>query len=413
MIDSSRDTFQMKTKKKIVIVGGGVAAMMLAVELDSDLFEINIYEKGIGLGKKFLVAGKGGFNLTHSEPTDIFTSRYEPSSFLKPFIEKFNNNDLRKWLENIGIPTMIGSSKKIYPVKGIKPVEVLNAIIDKLRDNKVKVHYNYELIDILSHGEPVFKHSDLSSAITADIVVFALGGASWKVTGSDGKWIDILNKAGVETVEFEPSNCAFEVDWSNSFLTQNEGKPLKNITTFKSGKTVKGELMITGFGLEGGAIYAMSNLLRKELNKKGKTDILIDLKPNLTSKEIENKFKILSGTKSITNILKQYVKLDKTKIDLIKNNTTKKEFNDIKKLSSIIKKLKINISGIAEIDEAISTVGGISLNAIDQNMKIKALPNHYAIGEMLDWDAPTGGYLLQASFSMGYSLASYLNQKYS
>ncbi len=403
----------MNTKKKIVIVGGGVAAMMLAAELDSDLFEINIYEKGLGLGRKYLVAGKGGFNLTHSEPTDVFISRYEPSSFLKPFIEKFNNNDLRKWLENIGIPTMIGSSKKIYPVKGIKPVEVLNAIKGKLRDNKVNVHYNHELIDVLSSGEPVFKQDDLRIVITADIVVFALGGASWKVTGSDGSWIDILSKVGVETIEFEPSNCAFKVDWSDSILSRNEGKPLKNIVTFKNGKSVKGELMITGFGLEGGAIYAMSGLLRKELNEAGKTDILIDLKPNLSSKEIENKLKILNPAKSITNILKQYIKLDKTKIDLIKNHTTKEDFNDMKKLSSVIKNLKINISGIAEIDEAISTVGGISLNAIDQNMKLKALPYHYAIGEMLDWDAPTGGYLLQASFSMGYSLASHLNQKFS
>ncbi len=402
----------MKTKNKIVIIGGGVAAMMLAAELDSDLFDINIYEKGIGLGRKFLVAGKGGFNLTHSEPKETFIGRYEPSSFLKPFIEQFNNNDLRKWLENAGIPTMIGSSKKIYPVKGIKPVEVLNAIKGKLRDNNVKLHYNHEFIDISSSGKPVFKHGDLRTVITADIVVFALGGASWKVTGSDGKWIDILAKAGVETIGFEPSNCAFKVDWSESFLSKNEGKPLKNITTYKKGKTVKGELMITGFGLEGGAIYAMSGLLRKELNEKGKTDILIDLKPNLRSKEIENKFKILSGAKSITNILKQYIKLDKTKIDLIKNYTTKEEFKDIKKLSSVIKNLKVNISGIAEIDEAISTVGGISLNAVDQNMKIKSLPYHYAIGEMLNWDAPTGGYLLQASFSMGYSLASHLNQKF-
>ncbi|RUA24589.1 MAG: aminoacetone oxidase family FAD-binding enzyme, partial [Bacteroidetes bacterium] len=260
-------------KKQITIIGGGVAAMMLASELDSDIFDINIYEKGSGLGKKFLVAGKGGFNLTHSEPMESFIRKYEPSSFLKPFLQKFDNKDLRIWFENIGIPTMIGSSKKVYPVKGIKPVKVLSAIKGLLDKNNVTIHYKHKFIRIQPDGKPVFETEGKIISISSDIVVFALGGASWSVTGSDGKWLNILKESGVLTKIFEPSNCAFEVDWDGDFITKYEGKPLKNIAVKTGEKYVRGELMITRFGLEGGAIFAMSGELRKALKGNNRTSI--------------------------------------------------------------------------------------------------------------------------------------------
>ena len=401
----------MISKKKITIIGGGVAAMMLASELDSDIFDIHIYEKGSGIGKKFLVAGKGGFNLTHSEPMESFVRRYEPSSFLRPFLQKFDNKDLRIWFENIGIPTMIGSSKKVYPVKGIKPVEVLNAIKGLMDKNNVIIHYKHKFIRIKPDGTPVFETEGKTKSISSDIVVFALGGASWSVTGSDGKWLNILKESGVLTKRFEPSNCAFEVDWDDDFITKNEGKPLKNIAAKTSEKYIRGELMITRFGLEGGAIYAMSGKLRKALNENNQTSILIDLKPEYSLDEIENRLKKSKDSITVTKALKQYLNIDKTKINLLKTYTSKEDFNNTKTLSYRIKNLRIEIIGIANIDEAISTVGGIRLDALDENLKLKALPYHYAIGEMLDWDAPTGGYLLQASFSMGYYLANYLNDK--
>jgi len=401
----------MISKKKITIIGGGVAAMMLASELDSDIFDIHIYEKGSGIGKKFLVAGKGGFNLTHSEPMESFVRRYEPLSFLRPFLQKFDNKDLRIWFENIGIPTMIGSSKKVYPVKGIKPVEVLNAIKGFMDKNNVIIHYKHKFIRIKPDGTPVFETEGKTKSISSDIVVFALGGASWSVTGSDGKWLNILKESGVLTKRFEPSNCAFEVDWDDDFITKNEGKPLKNIAAKTSEKYIRGELMITRFGLEGGAIYAMSGKLRKALNENNQTSILIDLKPEYSLDEIENRLKKSKDSITVTKALKQYLNIDKTKINLLKTYTSKEDFNNTKTLSYRIKNLRIEIIGIANIDEAISTVGGIRLDALDENLKLKALPYHYAIGEMLDWDAPTGGYLLQASFSMGYYLANYLNDK--
>ncbi len=399
----------MNFKKKIAIVGGGVAAMMLASELNNELFDINIFEKGSSIGKKFLVAGKGGFNLTHSEPLETFVTRYEPSSFLRTYLERFSNQDLRNWLGDIGISTIVGSSKKVYPIKGIRPNQVLEAIKNKLSKNRVKIHYKHELIDILSESSLLFITKNSTKTIMSDIVVFAMGGASWKVTGSDGKWLQILNKAGVKTKDFEPSNCAFRVNWDNDFLLRNEGKPLKNIATRINEKYIKGELMITKFGLEGGAIYAMSSKLRKELKKNNTSSLYIDLKPTNSIEMIEKNIKRLSSRLSITKILKEYIKLDKTKIDLIKKYISKEEFKNTKTLSDKIKNMRIDVTGIADIDEAISTVGGISLDAVDKNLKIKSLPFHYAIGEMLDWDAPTGGYLLQASFSMGYYLAKHLN----
>lgn len=399
----------MDRKKKISIIGGGVSAMILATELDDKVFDIQIYEKGNAIGKKFLVAGKGGFNLTHSEAPETFIKKYEPSSFIKTYFDVFNNEDLRKWFNKIDIPTIIGSSKKIYPQKGIKPIQVLEAIRNKIKENNVSINYNHEFVDIDKGFFPVFKTKNSLKVIKSDIVIFALGGASWEVTGSDGKWLSILNKQNVNTKEFEPSNCAFEVDWDKEFIKDNEGKPLKNIATHLNGKYIKGELMITKFGLEGGAIYAMSGELRKSLSISTPVKLNIDLKPTFTIKEIETKLKIISNTYSTTKALKQYLKLNSTQIKLLKYYTTKEEFNNKSKLAHIIKNLIVPIIGIADIDEAISTVGGISLNAVDENLKIKTLPFHYAIGEMLDWDAPTGGYLLQASFSMGYYLAKYLN----
>ena len=400
----------MYSKTKIAIIGGGTAALMLAAELDNGLFDIHIYEKGGSLGKKFLVAGKGGFNLTHAESPATFIEKYDPSKFIKPFFNHFNNQDLRKWYKDIDIPTLIGSSNKIYPIKGITPNQVLKAIINKINNNRVNIHLKHEWIKFSKDFNPTFKIGNENETVKVDIVILALGGASWKVTGSDGKWLNILKENGVETKEFEASNCAFKVNWEKDFLNKNEGKPLKNIATKINDKYIKGELVITQFGLEGGAIYAQSGQIRKQLKQTETAKLLLDLKPEFTEKEILEKLNLSS--KSISKYLRDKIKIDNLKLALLKENTSKEEYLNLEKIVRKIKNLPISISGIAPINEAISTVGGISLNAIDQNLKINILPNHYAIGEMLDWDAPTGGYLLQASFSMGNYLAHHLNERY-
>ena len=399
-------------KVKISIVGSGPSALILASELNKTVFDINIFEKGNAPGRKFLVAGHGGFNLTHSEPPDTFVKKYKPVKFIQTYFDKFNNINTRNWFANIGIDTFAGSSKRVYPVKGIKPNQVLEAILKKIENNNAKFYSNHKWVDFDANFNPVFLHKNEKKIVKSDIVVFALGGASWKITGSDGQWLDIFKKHNIETIDFEPSNCALKIDWEKDFLDKFEGKPVKNIAVFYDEKYVKGEFVITGQGIEGGAVYAHADTARIQLKSKKNAILYIDLMPYRTQKELSLKLSSLKSNKSRTKSIQDALNLDDIKIALLKQNTSKKEFYDNNLIIEKIKKLPLNITGLADLDEAISTVGGLSLKAVDKNLKIKKLPFHYAIGEMLDWDAPTGGYLLQASFSMGYYLAHHLNSVY-
>ena len=400
-----------RIRKFVTIIGSGPSALMAASEIDNNNFEVNIYEKGNAPGRKFLVAGKGGFNLTHSDSVETFVQKYYPREFINPYFEKFNNNDLRLWFENIGISTFVGSSKRVFPMKGINPNEVLKQILQRLQTDRVNFHFNHKWVDFDKNYHPVFIHKNKKTVVKSDIVIFALGGGSWKITGSDGQWLDIFRRYNIETVDFEPSNCALKVDWSKDFLNKFEGKPVKNIAVFYADKYTKGEFVITGQGIEGSAIYAHAGSIRNQLKTNKNAKLFIDLIPVKTEDELSMKLSATGSKRTRTKTLQNALHLEDIKISILKQNTSKAEFYDNKKIVQKIKKLPINISGMADLDEAISTVGGLSLRAIDQNLKIKKLPFHYAIGEMLDWDAPTGGYLLQASFSMGYYLAHYLNTK--
>ncbi|MGB0882281.1 MAG: NAD(P)/FAD-dependent oxidoreductase [Vicingaceae bacterium] len=392
-------------KKTISIIGGGPGAMLLAAHLDSTQFDVTIYEKNKALGRKFLVAGKGGFNLSHSEEIDDFIKRYTPPEILDETLLFFSNSDLREWLGGLNISTFIGSSKRIYPKEGIKPIEVLTAILDRLKENNVAIKTNENWTGFNENGEILF---DSGLTIKSDITVFALGGASWKKTGSAGEWLNFFSDKGIKTVPFEASNCAYEIDWKNDFLIKNEGKPIKNIAISCEKSPKKGEIVITSFGIEGGAIYALSPLIRKQLNENGKALIEIDLKPTLTVEQL----KVKLSTGKLTQQLKQSVKLEKPKIDLLKHYLSKEEFLDVAFLAKAIKAFPLEIVGKAPLDEAISTVGGIDLNEVDNKFELLKLSNNYVIGEMLDYDAPTGGYLLQSCFSMGAFVAHHLNCKY-
>jgi uncharacterized flavoprotein (TIGR03862 family) len=396
-------------KKSITIIGGGPSALMLAAQLDEHKFDVTIYERNVALGRKFLVAGDGGFNLTHSEAKEQFISRYIPSDFFQKIISQFSNTDLINWLKSIGIETYVGSSKRVFPVKGTKPIDVLNAILNLLEKKNVKIKTNHCWRG-WEKEELVFNTKNETVHIKSDIVVFALGGASWKVTGSDGSWVSFFSEKGIDTVPFQASNCAFGLKWNIDFLKYAEGKQLKNIALQCGDAYKKGELVITAFGLEGGAIYALSGSIRKQLNDFGEAKLLLDLKPQLTVDDIKGKFK-LRGNRSIKKLLQDNLNLDDVQVELLKSLLTKEQFTNLEILAQYIKQLPLKITAAAPIDEAISTVGGIALAEIDANFQLKKRPDHYVIGEMLDWDAPTGGYLLQACFSMGYYLAKELNTK--
>jgi len=393
-------------KKSVSIIGGGAVALFLAAFLDPQKFEVTMYEQNKTLGRKFLVAGKGGFNLTHSEPIELLTERYTPTSFLKEPLRCFSNVDFQKWLDSIGIPTYIGSSRRIYPEKGIKPIAVLNAILKVLKKQHVHIKYEHTWTGWNSDNELLF-NTDITTL--SDYTIFALGGSSWKITGSDGNWLKLFKKQGVDIAPFQASNCGYSVDWNSSFIKKHEGSPLKNIAITCSDNRQKGEVVITRFGLEGNAIYAVSPQLRKALNNKKKATIFMDLKPNLSADEVQKKIE-KSTLRNTTEIIRKELKLSLAQIGLLKTLISKDSFLDPGLLAQNIKSLPLEITDFAALDEAISTVGGISLNAVDQHYQLKKLSTHYCIGEMLDWDAPTGGYLLQACASMGVHLAKHLNK---
>ena len=394
-------------KKSVSIIGGGSAALFLAAFLDSKKFQVTIFEKNKSLGRKFLVAGDGGFNLTHSEPISQFIERYTPSEFLKKSLTDFDNDNFQKWLSDIGIPTFVGTSNRVYPEKGIKPIEVLNTIVDVLSKQGVQIKYEQTWTGWNEENNLVFNGD---TAIKSDYAVFALGGGSWKVTGSDGTWLDIFKTQGLDVIPFQPSNCAYKIDWPEKFISKHEGSPLKNIAVSCSDKSQKGELVITKLGLEGNAIYALSPQIREELSANEKATVFLDLKPMLTIEQLFEKFK-KSSHKNTTDILRTALNLSPEKIGLLKAYTSKETFMDSELLVVSIKGLPIEIIGSAPLDEAISTTGGLSLKAVDKSFQLKKLKNTYCIGEMLDWDAPTGGYLLQACFSMGVQLAKHIKRK--
>ena len=393
-------------KKQITIIGGGISAYLLASTLEVEKFTVTIYEKNKKTGRKFLVAGKGGFNLTHSEQLETFIKKYTPTHFLEKSLRNFTNVDFRNWLDNIGIPTYIGSSKRVYPKEGIKPIEVLNAILKHLEERGVSIKYEHTFSDWDKNNNPIINDKPVQSAYT----IFCLGGASWKITGSDGTWLPTFSKKEIKTTSFQASNCGFEIDWKPNFIDKNEGIPLKNIAISCNYKIQKGEAVLTKFGLEGNAIYGLSPQIREQLNQYKKATIFIDLKPSLTLENVYSKI-IASTYKNTTQILKKELKLSLAQIDLLKIYLSKESYLDIKSLSENIKKFPIEITNTAKIDEAISTVGGIDLNAVSSNFELKKIPNQFCIGEMLDWDTPTGGYLLQGCASMGFSLGEYLNEK--
>jgi uncharacterized flavoprotein (TIGR03862 family) len=393
-------------KKKVAIIGGGTAALFLAAFLNTDIYDLTIFEKNTSLGRKFLVAGDGGFNLTHSEELSSFKSRYTPASFLDNALDHFSNDDLRAWFLSLGIPTFVGSSGRVFPEKGIKPIEVLKCIEVYLINKNVKFEFNKTFTNWVKENSLEFNSKEI---IKSDYTVFALGGSSWKVTGSDGSWLNAFNKKGIDTLPFRPSNCAYRIKWDEKFIQNNEGKPLKNISISLKNKIQKGEAVITKFGIEGNAIYGLSPEIQTILASNNEVVVYADFKPTYNLSTLTEK---ITRSKSKTTItLRKEIKLSRVVIELIKGTLTKEEFLDIQNLAKFIKNFPLTIVDSATIDEAISTSGGIDLNAIDSNFEIKKIKNHFCIGEMLDWDAPTGGYLIQACASTGVYLAHQLNNK--
>jgi uncharacterized flavoprotein (TIGR03862 family) len=372
-------------------------------ELLGKTFNVTIYEQGKAIGRKYLVAGKGGFNIAHNLDRTELYEKYSPTHFLQEAIQHFGVEELRTWYLKMGVPTYIGTSNRVFPEKGVSPANVLRAIKSRLAFLNVEIKTKHTFIGFSEEAQPILKHDESNQIIDATYTVFCLGGGSWKVTGANSDWFAPFNQLGVSTLPFEASNCGLTINWPDSISTNHVGKPLKNIAIKCHDLSVKGEAVITNYGIEGNAIYPISSEIRKSFKSSIPAAITLDFKPMLSSVEIYKKLK-----KCQPSNYGKVLKLDTASMAIIKQFTTKEEFLSKEILSKTIKNISLPIASLRPIEEAISTVGGIEVENLTPHFSLKKYPHLFCIGEMVNWDAPTGGFLLQGCFSMAHQLANKL-----
>lgn len=378
----------------VAIIGGGPAGLIAAYHL-ADAVEVHLYEQGRNLGRKFLVAGDGGLNITNSAVGEALYAHYAPSDRMRTIVDAFDPEALRAWLTSIGVPTFIGSSGRVFPQRGIKPAEVLKAILDAVKAKGVIIHIGHRFVGFDEEARPLITDGEVLRPVKTDTCLFALGGASWSKTGSNGEWLKEFERIGVRTVPFQASNCGVEVILPES-LRPHFGKPLKNVALRCGDKQVRGEITITEHGFEGNAIYPVVPELRAQLNTQGTAELLIDLKPDLTPERINEKLRDTTWKERTAAL-----NLDRPSLAMLKSFTPMDRYLDGRNLVEDVKQLKVPVHALRPIDEAISTVGGIAMDEVNDDLSLKRHPHHFVAGEMLDWDAPTGGFLLQGAFSTG------------
>ncbi len=377
-------------EEQIIIIGAGPAGLMAAQILAGKGFEVHIYEQNKAAARKFLVAGNGGFNLTHSEEIDTFLNKYDAPEIQK-IVKNFDNQKVIQWLSDLGITTYVGSSGKIFPTKNFKPIQVLKAWLDRLENLGVHFHYEHSFQNF-DESFVYFNNKKEDRQVKYSKLMLALGGGSWKKTGSDSKWVETLTAKNIAITPLESANSGYNTDPKFHVL---QGQYLKNIKVSFQGNEKTGEIVFTKYGVEGSPIYFMNRFTREH---DFPLTINIDLKPHLSEKDI---LKELSGSEKISSILKRKLKLSTTAINLLKT-LDKESYLDIENLSKMIKNFPIEVLSFRPIDEVISTSGGVSFSELNLNLSLKKFPNIFVAGEMIDWEAPTGGYLLQACFSTGF-----------
>jgi uncharacterized flavoprotein (TIGR03862 family) len=370
---------------------------------------VTVYDAMPSVGRKFLMAGRGGLNLTHSEPLPAFLLRYrEAQARLAPVITAFSPEHLRQWSEALGQSTFVGSSGRVFP-KAMKASPLLRAWLRRLDSMGVTFALRHRWTGWDEGGSLLFRAPDGPRAVKADATVLALGGASWPRLGSDGLWVDILAAKGVVVAPLRSANSGFIVAWSDIFRDRFEGRPLKSVALSFGAQTVRGEAVITRGGIEGGAIYALSADLREAIAKSGEAILHFDLRPDLGAGELAARLATPRGKQSLSNVLRKAAQLSPVAIGLLQEmaivSGVKLPTLSPPALAALIKAVQIRLNGVAPIARAISTAGGVSFDELDADFMIRRLPGTFAAGEMLDWEAPTGGYLLQASFATGAAAA--------
>jgi hypothetical protein len=393
----------------IAIIGAGPAGLMAAEALVQGGGAVTIYDAMPSAGRKFLMAGRGGLNLTHSEPLPQFLARYgNATPHLKTAIEAFTPDSLRKWSEALGQPTFVGSSGRVFP-QAFKASPLLRAWLRRLDASGVQFALRHRWTGWDDDGYLAFETPDGPRAVDARAVVLALGGASWPRLGSDGSWAETLSAKGVTISPFRPANCGFAVAWSDIFRDRFQGQPLKGIALSFGERAARGEAMITAAGIEGGAVYALSALLRKAVLAQGQATLHIALRPDLNRSDLAARLAVPRGKQSFSNWLRKAAHLSPVGIGLLQEAAIASRLSlsslPAAELAAWINAVPVQLTGVASIARAISTAGGVAFDELDDRFMIRRLPGVFAAGEMLDWEAPTGGYLLQASFATGAAAA--------
>ena len=393
---------------RVAIIGGGPAGLMAAEALATANAtvrpkkspKIEIFDAMPSLGRKFLMAGKGGMNITHSEPLPDFILRYGArSGFVAPLLDAFGPAELREWIHGLGIATFVGTSGRVFPTE-MKAAPLLRAWLHRLRGQGVHFHVRHRWLG-WADGRLRFATPDGEIAVEADAVVLALGGGSWAKLGSDGAWVPLLAGRGIPVAPLKPANCGFDVAWSSHFAERYAGEPIKAVVASVGAHRQQGEFNITATGIEGGLVYAMSAPLRDALERDGQAALSLDLAPGRSLARLVEELSRPRGRDSLANHLRRRAGVEGVKAALLREFCPAQTLDSAPALAAAIKALPVPVLATRPIDEAISTAGGVVFEALDEALMLTAMPGVFCAGEMLDWEAPTGGYLLTACLASG------------
>lgn len=390
----------------VVIIGGGPAGLMAAEAAVAAGVTVDLYDAMPSVGRKFLLAGKGGLNLTHSEPMESFLSRYGASrAFIEPSIRSFTPSALQAWALGLGVETFIGTSGRIFPTD-LKAAPLLRTWLRRLRLNGVRFHVRHRWCGWDEQGRLRFITDDGMLSVRVDAVVLAMGGGSWPQLGSNGEWVKTLSERQVPIVPMKPANCGFDVRWSEHFRTRFAGHPVKTVALVvraTDGTAIRhmGEFVVTANGVEGGIVYMGSAAVREMIAAEGTATVWLDLAPDRMLKQLTQDLSRPRGKRTVATHLKRCAGITGVKAGLLREVVPNDVFTDPARLAAAIKSLPLTLVAPRPIEEVISTAGGLSFEALDDNLMVRSLPGVFCAGEMLDWEAPTGGYLLTACLATG------------
>jgi len=387
--------------RTVAIVGGGPAGLMAAEHLLAAGIEVDIFDAMPSLGRKFLMAGKSGLNLTHSEPAGPFLDRFgamrDP---LAPAISEFDADAIRAWAHDLGIETFVGTSGRVFP-SNFKAAPLLRAWLHHLRGGGARIHVRHKWVGWHGDGALRFAAPSGDVAHRADATVLALGGGSWPKLGSDGSWLPVLAAVGAQTAPLRPANCGFDVTWSAHFRERFAGEPVKSVVLNFDAARVEGEFVVSATGVEGSAIYTLSAPMRDAIASRGSATLLLDLAPDRTIERLTADLSRPRGKRSMANHLRRVTGLTGVKAGLLREVSAPDAFADPHVLAALIKAVPVRLEAPRPLVEAISSAGGLTFGSLDEDYMLAARPGVFCAGEMLDWEAPTGGYLLSACFATG------------